>query len=231
MAMNSKGCNAYILGTSATLTTGWTLSARSSTPRDKILCPTVGADFTVLMSTNCRLKFIPSSTLASPFFGLGYYRVETVNATSLLISGRKFPASLDLQTIGSSNVMIYNNPSGNLGDVVDFSINPSASPIDVTLINSTAKQKLVSVSDPGEFQLTLLTDTTFYRNNMAIKFERPYEIRFSDSDTNASTSFPSHITFDGKVLSVQSQGAVDDAYKQTVSILVTSALSISTATS
>lgn len=112
-----------------------------------------------------------------------------------------------------AEVMTFTGPSG------------SASIIDVTSLQSTAKEKLIGLRDEGQVSMDVFfnTDTTALQTAMradrASRTKRVYDIQYTDS-----TSTPSYDFFDAYVTGFSISGGVDDATKGSITLEITSAV-------
>jgi hypothetical protein len=132
----------------------------------------------------------------------------------------------------STSTAASTSTSNMVGEIVGFTgPGGAAAEIDVTNVNSVAKEYLIGLMDYGEvsFDMNLsLTDTAQVALRAdcvaAVKSKRKCVIKFSDSTTDASRT---KATFDayGKTFSIN--GAVDSAVKGTLAIRVTGAVTFS----
>lgn len=121
-----------------------------------------------------------------------------------------------------------------VGQVTDFSgPGGQANIIDVTHLNSTAKEKLVGLRDEG--QLTMSLNLSFsdaaqiaLRADRASRTMRKCVIKFNDNTTDAAKT---KAIFDGYVLGFSVSGAVDNKVSANAVIEITGAVTYSSAIS
>ena len=121
-------------------------------------------------------------------------------------------ASTALEVLG---IMGFNGPSG------------SANVIDITTLQSTAKEKQMGLPDEGQISFDIIylsTDTgqTALRVDRAARTKRNVSIKFTDSSTT-------YISADAYCTGFSLTGAVDDVIKGSVSLEITGPLTWSTA--
>lgn len=107
-------------------------------------------------------------------------------------------------TVGE--IKSFNGPGGQSSD------------IDITTLESTAKEFLQGLQDEGEFSFSANlhpsdVGQTFCRNARSAQLTRGFEVILADTDT---TTF----TFDGNVKGFSVAGAVDDVVKADVTIKI-----------
>lgn len=125
--------------------------------------------------------------------------------------------------------------AGLVGDIIDFNgPGGQANVIDVTHLNSTAREKLIGIRDEGQISMTLLTSFSTADGGQARllidranRTMRKCVIKFNDNTTEAAKT---KAIFDGYVLGYSITGAVDDAVKSNVVIEVANAVTYSTTT-
>lgn len=121
-----------------------------------------------------------------------------------------------------------------VGQVTDFSgPGGQANIIDVTHLNSTAKEKLVGLRDEG--QLTMSLNLSFsdaaqiaLRADRASRTMRKCVIKFNDNTTDAAKT---KAIFDGYCLGFSVSGAVDNKVSANAVIEITGAVTYSSAIS
>ena len=119
-----------------------------------------------------------------------------------------------------------------VGEVTDFSgPGGQSAVIDVTNLNSTAKEKLIGLRDEGQLTMSLnlsFTDAAqiALRADRATRTRRKAVIKFNDNTTDAAKT---KAIFDGYVLGFSVSGAVDDAVRANAVIEITGAVTYSSA--
>jgi hypothetical protein len=117
-----------------------------------------------------------------------------------------------------------------VGEVTDFSgPGGQANIIDVTHLNSTAKEKLVGLRDEGQLSMTLNLSFSdagqiALRADRASRSKRKAVIKFNDNTTDAAKT---KAIFDGYVLGFSVSGAVDDKVGANCVIEITGAVTYS----
>lgn len=112
-------------------------------------------------------------------------------------------------------VMGFNGPTG------------AANTIDITNLASTAKEKLIGLRDEGEITLDVLylsTDVaqTAMKTDRAARTKKAWNIDFNDASTSRANG-------KGYVSNFSITGAVDDAVKASVTIVIDGAVTHTTA--
>ena len=103
----------------------------------------------------------------------------------------------------------------------------SASVIDITSLQSTAKEKAIGLRDEGQMTLDIIFDTNAtslhaaIRNDRSSRTKRIFDIVLTDQSTSGQ---PSAFYFDGYVTNFALQGAVDDVVKASATIEISSAV-------
>ena len=119
-----------------------------------------------------------------------------------------------------------------VGEVTDFSgPGGQASIIDVTHLNSTAKEKLVGLRDEGQVSMTLnlsFSDAgqVALRADRATRSRRKCVIKFNDNTTDAAKT---KAIFDGYCMGFSITGAVDNKVSANAVIEITGAVTYSSA--
>jgi hypothetical protein len=120
-----------------------------------------------------------------------------------------------------------------VGEITDFSgPGGQAAVIDVTNLNSTAKEKLVGLRDEGQLSLSLnlsFSDTaqTAIRTDRANRTKRKCVIKFNDSTDDLVKT---KAVFDAYCLGFSVSGAVDQAAKANAVIEITGAVTYTQST-
>jgi len=119
-----------------------------------------------------------------------------------------------------------------VGEVTDFSgPGGQASIIDVTNLNSTAKEKLVGLRDEGQVSMSLNLSFSdagqiALRADRATRTRRKCVIKFNDNTTDAAKT---KAIFDGYVMGFSVTGAVDNKVSANCVIEITGAVTYSSA--
>jgi len=137
-----------------------------------------------------------------------YEAVVNHNVTSLQITGYK------MENIGS--VVSFNGPGG------------AAAVIDITCLQSTAKEKMIGLRDEGQVSIEVLLDTTAsssqhmnLKDDRATRTKRQFDIVLTDKTTNAGAQ-SGYLFFSGYVSNFSVAGAVDQAVKATMTLELSS---------
>ena len=119
-----------------------------------------------------------------------------------------------------------------VGEVTDFSgPGGQASIIDVTHLNSTAKEKLVGLRDEGQVSMSLNLSFSdagqiALRADRATRSRRKCVIKFNDNTTDAAKT---KAIFDGYCMGFSVTGAVDNKVSANAVIEITGAVTYSSA--
>ena len=119
-----------------------------------------------------------------------------------------------------------------VGEVTDFSgPGGQASIIDVTHLNSTAKEKLVGLRDEGQVSMSLNLSFSdagqiALRADRATRSRRKCVIKFNDNTTDAAKT---KAIFDGYCMGFSITGAVDNKVSANAVIEITGAVTYSSA--
>jgi len=134
--------------------------------------------------------------------------LKSVAATVMTIHGT-FP------TTGSTTRKLTGYTMGLVGEITDFTgPGGQAAVIDITSIQSTAKEKMIGIRDEGQVSMTLNYSPTD-AGQVGLKDDRDnrtrgkYAIRLTDV-TTGSSALPSWCYFNGYCLSFSISGAVDN---------------------
>jgi len=115
-----------------------------------------------------------------------------------------------------------------VGEVVDFGgPGGAAGVIDVTHLQSTAKEKMIGLRDEGQFTMTLNYNPTntgqiALVSDRASRTKRKALLKFSDTATSCAV-------FDGYCLQFSVNGAADDKIVANAAIEITGAVTYTTA--
>ncbi len=117
-----------------------------------------------------------------------------------------------------------------IGEITGFS-GPSGNAvvIDVTNLNSTAKEKKIGIRDEGNLNINLNFNSSADQYQIALKDDRAnrdkrtFDIKLNDTSTVAASQ-PSALYFDGYVTGFSLSGGVDNVVKGVVTIELTSAI-------
>ncbi len=212
MARQSQGClirrESSAAGSTAVLSATNTISFDSTL---RTICRQAGfADF----STGMRIEVNAS-------LNTGVWTIKTTAATALTVY-----EALTAQASGK-NVSITGHTMQNIGQVVSFN-GPglSGSVIDVTTLQSTAKEKQPGLYDGGQMSLSVLWDNEASNSNlhdalqrdMVARTLRKFDIKFVGPTTGETGS----VYFGGYIVGFNITGAVDNALKADISIALSS---------
>jgi len=175
---------------------------------------TAGLGFTTSMLIKCDAK------------DTSVYAIKSVAATAIAIYGT-------FGTTGATNIIITGYSMGNVGEVVDFGgPGGAAGVIDVTHLQSTAKEKMIGVRDEGQLTMTLNYDPTDtgqigMKADRAARYKNLYDILFHDLDKSDS-AMPSRADFFGYCNGFSLNGAADDKVSANAAIEISGAVNYST---
>lgn len=196
MAMQAQGIKlrrASTVTVDSSDSTGMTLSA------NKIECSGV-IDFEELgFTTAMRLSISGGDDT-------GYYPIRAVAATIIDVYG-----TLTAQT---TNLVLTGYSMESIGEVTDFTgPGGAAAVIDLTGLQSTAKEKLMGLRDEGQLTLNVNFNATDagqvgLRSDRADRRKGLYDMVFTDITPSASV-IPSNCWFQGYCLNYNISGAVD----------------------
>jgi len=156
-------------------------------------------DFTVGYSTGMFVATTDNTALQC---------IKTVATTKIEIHGT-FP------TTGSASRKLTGYTMGLIGEITDFTgPGGQAAVIDITNIQSTAKEKLIGIRDEGQVSMSLNFDPTDggqtgLRDDRDNRTRNKYAIRLTDVATGSS-ALPSWCYFNGYCLTFSISGAVDN---------------------
>jgi hypothetical protein len=211
MARQSQGClirrESSVAGTTAVLSAD-TISFDSTL---RTINRQAGfADF----STGMRLEVNAS-------LNAGVWTIKTTAATAITVY-----EALTAQSSGET-VSITGHTMQNIGQVVSFNGPGLSGPvIDVTTLQSTAKEKQPGLSDGGQFGLSLLWDNEASAANlhdalvrdMVARTKRKFDVVF----VGPTTAQTGAVYFGGCIVGFNITGAVDNVLKADVSIALSS---------
>lgn len=179
----------------------------------------VGSDFlTSSFSTGMRViisggaenvgKVFTIKSISAEGSVIGFYETATAeDATGLSIQGIK------MEKIGS--VISFSGPSG------------SAGVIDVTTMDSTAKEKMIGLQDEGQVSMECLLSSSAtdmhskLRDDRANRRKGIFAIQMTDGST--PDGYPTKVDFDAYVTGFALSGGVDNVVKASISMELTSA--------
>lgn len=217
MAMESQGT---LLRRASTATVNSSAATAMDIQSSVIVCTgtidftTAGLGFTTAMLIQCNAK------------DTAVYPIKSVAATAIAIYGA-------FQTTGATNIIITGYEMGNIGEVVDFSgPGGAAAVIDITSLQSTAKEKLIGLRDEGQLSMTLnynATDTgqTGLKTDRAARIKNLYDIIFHDT-TQSASAMPSRAAFFGYSMQFSITGAQDNKITANAVIEISGAVQYST---
>lgn len=229
MAYNAQG----LLIRRQSTTAGTTAHIESSmitldTVAHKINCSDT-SDFTtgvggLLFSTGYRCY-----SNATKLNGSSWFTIADASATSMTIH-EQFATSVSSGT----TFQITGHKYDKIASIKSFNLNPaSPSIIDVSGLDSTAKEFIVGLGDEGEltFDVHLNPAATALhialKNDRANRTKRSFDIMFTDSTartSSASTQAPTWCHFDAYVTNLQISGGVDDVVNASLTLKLTSAI-------
>jgi hypothetical protein len=115
-----------------------------------------------------------------------------------------------------------------IGAVISFSgPSGSAGVIDVTTMDSTAKEKMIGLRDEGQVSMEVLLSSsstdlhTKIRDDRANRRQGIFAIQMTDGST--PDGYPSKVDFDAYVTGFSVQGGVDNVVKASITMELTSA--------
>lgn len=229
MALNSQGVSIRRKSTVAN-TTGIVTSTntlRVDSTAKAILWGNAAGDFAAAnFSSGMRLTI--SGTTNS---NTGIYTISSVSATSIGLYN-----NVTAQSSGDSLALTANRYD-QIGEIKSFNgPTGNANVIDVTNINSTAKEKLIGLRDEGqvsiEFFFMPATDISSadqsqhltLKTDRANRTLRNFDILFTDANNAVATSYPSGMNFDAYVSGFSVNAGVDGAVTGNVTLELTSAI-------
>lgn len=199
MAMTAQGV--YIRRAS-TVTVG-TGAASAINVQTSFLDRAAGAGFVADGFTTSMVVTLAGQSTPST----GTYPVKAVAATVLTIWGT-FPST------GSTDIVVTGHPMQTIGSITDFAgPGGQAAVIDITHIQSTAKEKMMGLRDEGQLTLTMNYDPTDAGqagliSDRAARERRIFDMLFTDINYSA-TGLPSRAWFYGYPIGFSISGSMD----------------------
>jgi hypothetical protein len=221
MAIESQGIIISRIGTAATNVITHTATGLAFTNASVIVDDAGGANFvTDKFSTGMRLY------VTGGVQNLGQvFTIKAVAATAINLYGAFATAedAIGMTIVGENYDTIgeitgFNGPTG------------SANIIDVTNLNSTAKEKMIGLRDEGQLSLDLNLNASAESNQMLLKTDRAnrtlrkFDIKLTDIGTTSANHIPSGMNFDAYVSGFAITGSVDNAVKASITLEITSAV-------
>lgn len=200
---------------------------------------TSGAEF-VIDST---LKQIKGSNAACDFAAAGFSSGMRLTITGTTNNNTGI---YTISSVAATHIGIYDNVTAQaVGDILTVEAHRydaigqvkgfagptgAAAVIDVTHLQSTAKEKLIGLRDEGNVTLDLFYDPInataqqiALRDDRANRTLQIFDIKFADQDA-AATSYPSGMNFGAYVSNFSISAAVDNAITGSVTLEITSAV-------
>lgn len=219
MAMESQGIRIRRQSTAAGSTgtsSGAVFNATSSTSLTR---SDAGNFITAGFTTGMRFEIL-GTTMAPAVYTVKAVTATTINTVEAMST---FSSSI-------GNLTIVGHAFTDIGQVTGFNgPTGSAAVIDITVLNSTAKEKMVGIRDEGQVTLDINLNTSAdqYHNALradrALRSLRVYDIMFTDQTTAAGAQ-PSFMNFDAYVTGFQINGSVDNVVKGSVTLELTSSV-------
>jgi len=198
MAMETQGVQILRLSSTADVSTSRTIDITATAVIG------VGASFVETgFSTGMFLVLSERST--------DYYRIKSLaggESSIINIYG-------NFRTTGTTVANMWGFAATFIGEITDFTgPGGSGAVIDITSIQSTAKEKMVGLRDEGQLSITMNFNATDYGqqkliDDRAARKSNIYAILFTDRATGAA-SFPSWCYFRGFPMQYSISGAVDN---------------------
>lgn len=218
MALQSQGVVIRRESTVASSTGYTSTNTISFVAADKTIHrPAPGSFVTENFATGMRIEISGSTTSNN-----GGFTLDAVAATVMAIY-----ETLVNEASGVTKI-ITGHTMATVGQITAFNgPNISAAIIDVTNLQSTAKEKLVSIRDEGQVSITVNLDPTVnadlhmsLKDDLRNRSRRMWDIKFTDT----GTSLPSAIYFAGYVNGFNPSGGLDKALTAEITIALTSAI-------
>jgi hypothetical protein len=217
MAIESQGIQIRRIGTAITDAITWHGTAINI----KATCASCGnASFvTEGYTTGMRVMVTGGAQNATQIF--------TIKALSSVRMSFYQPAATAEDATG---LTLVGNAYTNVGEVTGFN-GPSgaANVIDVTNLQSTAKEKMIGLRDEGQVTIDVNLNASSGQYQMAMKddranrIKRQYEIVLTDAST-ALDHIPTALNFDAYVSGFSITGSVDNIVKGSITLEITSAV-------
>lgn len=216
MALQSQGCiirrESSAAGTTGALTTntiGFEGTARYITRQAGF------ADF----STGQRVQVNGSAS------NDGVYTISATEATRITV----FEPVAD--EASGATVAMLGHTMQNIGEIVSFNgPAPNGALIDITSLESTAKEKMPAVVDSGQLSISVLFDNEAsdadlhaeLERDMAARTQRFFDVKFTDNGSVSDQ--PGAVYFAGYINAFAVSGAVDNALKADMTINISTGL-------
>ena len=218
MALNSQGLKIRREST-VTNSTGYTSTNTISfdAANKKIIRNVAGSFITENFASGMRIEISGSTTANNGAFTLNSVQAATLVVYETLVN----EASGVTKTITGHTM-------AEIGEITGFS-GPgiSAAVIDITNLQSTAKEKLVSIQDSGQLTININVDPTHdadlhtsIQEDLRNRKCRMWDIKFTDT----GTYLPSAVYFAGYVSGWSMAGGVDKQITGDITIALTSAV-------
>lgn len=204
MAMEAQGVYIRRASTdtvSATASTNFDIGTSMIQCSSGVTFTTAGSSFTTNM-----LVGITATALSSGC--TWYYPIKSVTATAIFIYGT-FPST------GTTSLTVTGYDMGLIGEITDFTgPGGAAAVIDITHLQSTAKEKMIGLRDEGQLSMTLNLNATDsgqdgLKEDRAQRTRNLYDMILTDT-TWDSSKMPSRASWWGYCLQYSAAGAVDD---------------------
>lgn len=161
----------------------------------------------------------------------GVFTIKTTDATHVHL----LEALTDMASGADQTVSLTGYAMQQIGQITNFS-GPAmqAAVIDVTCLQSTAKEKLISIYDSGQVSLSVLYDHDASGLCLHDALERDMQARtwrqFDIQLVGASTAQTQSIFFGGYISGINLSGAVDNALKADFTVALASGVNFTTNT-
>jgi hypothetical protein len=216
MALISQGCKlrrqATAAGSTAVTNAGVTTAIDANTDNTSFDWHAAAGDFTAAGFTTA-MRIWTDSTLNQ-----NAYTAEVVAATRLTVLG-------GLSSSTGLSQIIRGAAMSDIGGITGFSF-PSGAPavLDVSNLDSVAKQKLIGIVDEGQYTFDFNVESTDHiqwthlKTDRANRTKRTWDIVFSDATKISASGMPSAALFDGYVTNYSVTAGVDAPVKGNVTI-------------
>lgn len=207
MALKSQGI--YVRRASTDVVTA-TASTAFDIGTSMIECAS-GVDFTTAGSSFTTNMLVGISATALSSGCTWYYPIKSVAATQITIHGT-FPA-----TGSTTGLTVSGYEMSLIGEITDFTgPGGAAAVIDITHLQSTAKEKLVGLRDEGQLSMTLnYNGTDIGQTGLVSDREQTvrnlFDMILTDTTWNSS-NMPTRKSWFGYCLQYSVSGAVDDKF-------------------
>ena len=180
-----------------------------------------GDDF--ILSTHATADFNTLGIVAGMRIRVNSTKNEGIVTVKAMTAASKFTIYEDFSTgHTATNLILYAYNMMDIGEVVGWSgPNESAAVIDITNLQSTVKEKMISIRDSGEVSLDVFftqesTQKQRLRSDLTNKTINYYDIVLNDS-----ASLDSYFFFQAYPTGFSVQGAVDQAIKGSITLAIT----------